>query len=44
MAADPGKLGPMLRAAMAEAGNKPDLDSVETFADRARTEYAARYA
>lgn len=42
MNAHPGKLGPMLQTALAEAGNKPDHDAVEAFAERARTLYAAR--
>lgn len=44
MDAHPGKLGPMLQVAMSEAGNKPDLHSVEEFADRARKAHAARHA
>jgi diadenosine tetraphosphate (Ap4A) HIT family hydrolase len=43
MDAHPGKLGPMLQVAMSEAGNKPDLPSVEAFSRRARTAYAARH-
>jgi ATP adenylyltransferase len=42
MDAHPGKLGPMLQIAMSEAGNKPDLPSVEAFSRRARTAYATR--
>jgi diadenosine tetraphosphate (Ap4A) HIT family hydrolase len=41
LSAHPGKLGPMLQAAMVEAGNQPDVSAVEAFADRARTAYAA---
>ena len=38
----PGQLGPVLQAAMFEAGNKPDLRSVEAFAERAREAFAVR--
>lgn len=41
MDAHPGQLGPMLQVAMREAGNMPDHDAVNSFAERARTVIAA---
>jgi diadenosine tetraphosphate (Ap4A) HIT family hydrolase len=36
MAEHPGKLGPALQAAMLEAGNRPDSQSLDQFAEKAR--------